>query len=410
MLLGALAQFAALLLRKLLISFPALVQLPALFRRQFPHLAIAFARFLPFLRGQGGPLPHAVLDLLADGGFEEQAPVEHGDAPITAVHDPGLLAFLRDAWAEARRANHPYEFLAPETLRCMAATSHVLTHRSAATRAPDVPRSLAAIRIHDVAAAGLAAVLVLSVGLTDGGYYGHAYTALTVLLGAGSLLAVLGGVTRRPSRVAMATLVLLGLLTAWMGLSALWAVPGAGVELEARRSVLYLVALASVMVIVDARRRRAFVTGLLAAVVFVALVAIVMRAASGTPEDRFYGSLLEEPVGYPNALGVLVAIGAVLALGLGARRGGSTARSARATAPFLVFVLGLTGSRGAGLALGVGIALLLALAPGPARRPLASSLQLMRTRWQRVRRCASLRRTAGFLYISCERIDETRST
>ena len=60
--------------------------------------------------------------LEADGGFQEVGPTEHGEAPITAVHDPGLVAFLRDAWSEARRVNHPYDFLAPETLRSRFAT------------------------------------------------------------------------------------------------------------------------------------------------------------------------------------------------------------------------------------------------------------------------------------------------
>jgi acetoin utilization deacetylase AcuC-like enzyme len=54
--------------------------------------------------------------LVADGGFELVSPTEHGEAPITAVHDPGLLAFLRDAWPDARRAGHRYDFLAPETI------------------------------------------------------------------------------------------------------------------------------------------------------------------------------------------------------------------------------------------------------------------------------------------------------
>ena len=54
--------------------------------------------------------------LAADGGFDLVPPVGHGEAPITAVHDPGLLAFLRDAWADARRAGHRYDFLAPETI------------------------------------------------------------------------------------------------------------------------------------------------------------------------------------------------------------------------------------------------------------------------------------------------------
>jgi acetoin utilization deacetylase AcuC-like enzyme len=60
--------------------------------------------------------------LVADGGFEVVGPTDHGEAPIIAVHDPGLLAFLRDAWTEARRVGHRYDFLAPETIRSLFAT------------------------------------------------------------------------------------------------------------------------------------------------------------------------------------------------------------------------------------------------------------------------------------------------
>ena len=60
--------------------------------------------------------------LEADGGFEVIAPTEHGDAPITAVHDPGLLRFLRDAWPEALRVGHPYDFLTPEMIASGALT------------------------------------------------------------------------------------------------------------------------------------------------------------------------------------------------------------------------------------------------------------------------------------------------
>jgi acetoin utilization deacetylase AcuC-like enzyme len=37
--------------------------------------------------------------LLADGGFELREPTEHGVEPIKAVHDPGLIAFLEEAWS-----------------------------------------------------------------------------------------------------------------------------------------------------------------------------------------------------------------------------------------------------------------------------------------------------------------------
>jgi acetoin utilization deacetylase AcuC-like enzyme len=40
--------------------------------------------------------------LLADGGFELVEPTEHGELPILAVHDRGLLRFLEGAWREVR--------------------------------------------------------------------------------------------------------------------------------------------------------------------------------------------------------------------------------------------------------------------------------------------------------------------
>jgi acetoin utilization deacetylase AcuC-like enzyme len=48
--------------------------------------------------------------LLADGGFELVEPTLHGDGPILAVHDPGLVRFLAEAWpaVEARRLARDY--------------------------------------------------------------------------------------------------------------------------------------------------------------------------------------------------------------------------------------------------------------------------------------------------------------
>jgi acetoin utilization deacetylase AcuC-like enzyme len=38
--------------------------------------------------------------LEADDAFALEAPTDHGEAPITAVHDAGLVTFLREAWDE----------------------------------------------------------------------------------------------------------------------------------------------------------------------------------------------------------------------------------------------------------------------------------------------------------------------
>jgi hypothetical protein len=232
----------------------------------------------------------------------------------------------------------------------------------------------AATRGLDVSAFALAALLVLSFGLTDGGYYGKAYTELTVLLSAAALLAVVGEFRPRLSRGGVAVLGAMALLTVWVALSSTWAASGAAVALEVRRSVLYLVALAAVLVVVHARRRLPFLVGLLGAICAIGVAAVAMRVASGAPVDRLYGTLLEEPVGYPNALGVLVAMGAVLAVGLVPAFGDARGRVLGAATPFLVFVLGLTASRGGALALALGLGALVALSHGRSRRPIAAAI------------------------------------
>jgi acetoin utilization deacetylase AcuC-like enzyme len=53
--------------------------------------------------------------LIADGGFEIVAPTQHGEAPIVAVHDPGLVRFLDAAWpAFEARSGHP-DYLVADT-------------------------------------------------------------------------------------------------------------------------------------------------------------------------------------------------------------------------------------------------------------------------------------------------------
>ena len=55
------------------------------------------------------------LALQADGGFTLTGPTEHGVAPITEVHDSGLVRFLEVAWSEVRRQAIPRAFLSADT-------------------------------------------------------------------------------------------------------------------------------------------------------------------------------------------------------------------------------------------------------------------------------------------------------
>ena len=53
--------------------------------------------------------------LQADGGFTFVDPTDHGEAPITAVHDERLVRFLEVAWSEVRAQAIPRAFLSADT-------------------------------------------------------------------------------------------------------------------------------------------------------------------------------------------------------------------------------------------------------------------------------------------------------
>ena len=58
----------------------------------------------------------AIRDALgADGGFKLIDPVGHGAAPILAVHDPGLVRFLEEAWPAAQHQGIDRDFLVADT-------------------------------------------------------------------------------------------------------------------------------------------------------------------------------------------------------------------------------------------------------------------------------------------------------
>lgn len=72
----------------------------------------------------GLPIPaHEVVEraevirdsLVGTGGFEVVGPTDHGEAPILAVHDGGLVHFLEEAWGEVERQAIERDFLVADT-------------------------------------------------------------------------------------------------------------------------------------------------------------------------------------------------------------------------------------------------------------------------------------------------------
>ena len=242
------------------------------------------------------------------------------------------------------------------SLRADAASSFVGRERAAAD-----PRWAAA-------ALGLAAVVAL--GFSDGGYYESTWRRGTVALVAVIGIVLVLGRGHAPSGFGSVALISLVALDATMAASSSWGVPGVEGLREAQRCTLYVAALAAFLVVVRSSTVRALLAGVVAGAAVLAGFGLGQRIVDPPPLDPYEGSLLKDPVGYANALGIVLGIGIVLALGLSWNACTRTVRLALAAlAAMLCVALLLTSSRGAWLAtlLGTGV-LVAARAQGQRRR------------------------------------------
>ena len=207
-----------------------------------------------------------------------------------------------------------------------------------------------------------AAVALLA--FASGGYYPTAWGwgALVALWLVATYLVI--GTVARPAPLALAFVGGLGLLAAWTWLSLTWSEDVDQTVLEGQRVLLYLVAVAALVLVV----RRDRVTPLLAG----ATAGVVLAAGYGLATRLFpdrlgvfeptAGYRLSEPF-YWNALGLFSAIGALLALGF-ALRGSLPARALGSAAlPILLTATYFTFSRGAWIAFGAGLLASVALDP-----------------------------------------------
>jgi O-Antigen ligase len=150
----------------------------------------------------------------------------------------------------------------------------------------------------------------------------------------------------------------------WMLISATWSGDTTSAVLEAERTLVYVAGLTALLLV----SRRGAIGGLLAGALF------AVTAASGYGlVGRLFPSVhavsgiadtgrLAEPVGYWNGLGILAAMGAIIALGLAAHARTLPGRiAAMATLPVVVCALYFTFSRGAWIAFVFGLAVAVAI-------------------------------------------------
>ncbi|MDF2749207.1 MAG: hypothetical protein K0T00_382, partial [Gaiellaceae bacterium] len=204
----------------------------------------------------------------------------------------------------------------------------------------------------------LAALLV-----DDGGYFAFAWGWSGALAAAAAALGLVW-VRRVPTgRLELLFVGGLGAFGLWALVSASWSQSPPSSVAEAQRAVVPAATALAVLILFRRRDGAALVAAVLGAITVVSIANLHHRATS---EPSAALGAAAEPVGYDNALGLLAAVGVLLALELATRRGAWAI--ALATLPPNAGVLLLSDSTGAALALGIGLATA-ALAAGGRLRP-----------------------------------------
>ena len=200
-------------------------------------------------------------------------------------------------------------------------------------------------------------VLLATVAFADGGYFRETWLWISLALSTLTwiVLVVRDGIA--VGRLEVAGLAALASLAVWVALSAAWSpTPEVTID-EAERALIYVAGFLAVVLVVDGERLREYFAGIAAATILVVAYSFGERLLHPTPmSDPTQGTLLIEPFGYANALGIFATLGLLLSLGLTVSASTNTERIAWfAPAPILASALISTESRGAWFALIVGL-------------------------------------------------------
>src|ERR687887_414150 len=196
-------------------------------------------------------------------------------------------------------------------------------------------------------------------GIAGGGYFPRAWRLTSFALLALALAALVG---RRRIALGLLERWFLGLvaaLTAWTAASTIWLDTPATSVLEAERDVVYLAAVAALLLSLERESLPVLLGGVLGGITPVAGYGLGTYVLYDHPLNPIEGKLLFEPLGYANGLGIYPAIGILLPVGLVLPLPPPLLRLV-SLAPVAILApsLYLTDSRAAELSLAVGLVVL----------------------------------------------------
>lgn len=223
-------------------------------------------------------------------------------------------------------------------------------------------------RAADLSAAVLAGGSIALLSFADGGFFESAWPPAAIAFAAAAGLAALllpGRELTWPELVFCAGL---AGLAGWQALSAAWSLEPADSLREGQRGVVYFAAALAFVTVARRSRGSLLIAGVVWGTAAVAAYSVAQRVIEGARDEPFQGLVLNQPLGYANALGALAAVGLVGMIGLAAARASRLAFAvAAAFAALFAATLALTSSRGSWLAAAVGVATLAVFRAAPTR-------------------------------------------
>jgi hypothetical protein len=212
-------------------------------------------------------------------------------------------------------------------------------------------------------AVAIATVLAVLSG-RSGGYFPTAWGWAALLFAWFVVLAVVLVADLAVSSAEAALVTAFGGLVAWICLSSLWSDSAPATLLECKRGLMYLTALAALVIVVRRATPAGVLGGLLAGITAVAAYGVATRLFPGKlgSYDPIATYRLAAPIGYWNGLGLFAVIGSLIAAGFVAHARVPVMRAAAAASlAILLPALYFTFSRGAWLALAISLSALVAI-------------------------------------------------
>ena len=198
--------------------------------------------------------------------------------------------------------------------------------------------------------------MLTTVAFADGGYLGETWVWTTLALASLAWVALLLRETIQLGRLEVVALATLTCFVGWVTLSAAWSPAPEETIKEAERALIYVAGFLALTLVLERGRLREYFSGIAAATIIVVAYAIAQRLIDSSGRDPTQGTLLIEPFGYANALGIFATLGTLVSLGLLlSARSNAERVTWSAGIALLVTALIATESRGAGLALVAGV-------------------------------------------------------